>query len=187
LYAVLSVILDITEHLALAPAVEDPDAKWTAIAAAVGSIIGGLVTVGKIIAWVREHARQKGYDKIWADKSTATPKPLPVPDPDRASMLMRITAAEQRTAELSAMWKQHDAEAKLAEAVVEMTRLRKEVVHERTVNAELLRANESLRRDNAAMQLALDRSEDVVDVVPVDDDWAEETLPPLARNPLRPR
>lgn len=163
----------------------DENAGWVALFISIGTGITALLSFAKGFQKVTEHFRQKGYARIWADPSTASPKPPAAPDPERASMLLRIAEQEKRTAELTVLWKQSAADAKIKELENENEARRVALAREHAINAELLRANAALREENAGLRierghllLALDHDPDVIDVAPIDD-FGEERAPTL--------
>lgn len=150
----------------------------------IGKAIGTICVIGGI-AWSRISSKRvpKGWTAEYAKGEVAPTVHLPE-DPDRETMRRRVELAEQRTEVLTLRWQLTDAEGRLKSALGEVQAKTAAVSHERAMNAELLRSSrskdlliEQLRLQIAQLQLALDNSEDVLEVVPADSDWAEDTNP----------
>jgi uncharacterized membrane protein len=148
------------------------------------TLVGGIASIAGTAKYFAERTRKKDQADVAAQPGTGKPPPEDAP----ALIEMRELVAEARRESLeirarAKAWREKDAEDRLAQLLPELSDTKAALVEARAMNAELLRVVESQRLLIAQQQLALDRSEDVLEVEPVQDDWAE-TTPPLARNPL---
>lgn len=179
-------LLDIaSEAVAVA---QDPGKSTLAM---IVSLVGSIAGIVGALRFFAERKRQRAYDKI----GPVAPQPIAQPDPEREALLARVAQVERESAAARAIWKQHDAEEKLAQVGKEMDALRSALIRARSVRDELKRMNDDLRADNAALRDDIDRlraeldsaqtvGEQELDTIAED---AERILTPLRPPPPKPR
>lgn len=161
------VLLEAHEHW-LVTALQKPEQAATFITIVGGAIVAVIVKVSVVIDRAKTAARE----------AKVPPIAVAIDDPARAELRALLEEARRAAAEANGFakrWRQDDAETKLAELVPELRATKRELIESRAMSAELLRVNEAQRLQIAQLQLALDNSEDVLEVVPAHDDWAEDT------------